>query len=103
MLPVHAGVGLRYAGADRVDAVAAEDGAAGEEAAVLPVGEAEFGAIESVLAVHPAGEAVADEGSIHRLVEAAVHRRVLAHQAGDELRAVAVEERRRLLQAGDDL
>src|SRR5262249_5536281 len=69
----------------------------------LPVREAEFGPVQGVLAVDPAGEAVADERRVHRLVEAAVHRRVLAQQAGDELRAVLIEKGDRLVQVGDDL
>src|SRR5262245_52563985 len=98
-LPPHLRILLHRPGPDGEDAVAAEHAPAGEEAAVLPVGEAELGAAEGILPVHPAGEAVADERGIHPLVEAAVPLGIFAHQAGDELRAPAVEEPHRLLQA----
>ncbi len=44
-----------------MDAGAGQDSGAAEEAAELPVGKAQFGSGEGVLAVNPAGESVADE------------------------------------------
>src|SRR5689334_19814964 len=79
---VEVDVGLAYAAADGEDAVAGEHAAAGEKPAVLPVGEAQFRPVQGVLAVDPAGEAVADEGRVDGLVEALVGGRILGDQAG---------------------
>ncbi len=67
-------VGVLDAGAvaDGVDRGAGQDAAAGQQPAALPVGEAELGRRQGVLAVDPAGEAVADERGVDGVVEAVV-------------------------------
>ncbi len=59
---------------------------------MFPVGETELGFAQGILPVHPAGEAVADEGRIDPGVEALVRLRVLGDQHGDQAGAVAVEQ-----------
>src|SRR5690348_3588059 len=53
-----------------VNAVAAEHAAAGEQPAVLPVRQPQLRPTQCVLAVHPAGESIAGERRVERLVEA---------------------------------
>ena len=69
---VEVGVGDRGPVADRVHRLPRQHAAAGEQSAALPVGQAELGRVEGVLAVDPAGEAVADERGIDGGVEAVV-------------------------------
>src|SRR5688572_10143411 len=68
--PVQMKVGLAYAGADGEDAVAGQHAAPREQPPLRPVGKAELRLRQGVLAVDPAGEAVADEGRVDALVEA---------------------------------
>src|SRR3569833_2393781 len=97
------GIGLGAAGADGEDAVAAKNGAASEEATELPVGQAEFGATEGILAVGPSGEAVADERGVDGFEEANVRLRVLGEEGGNELRAIPVEESHGVVDGVDEL
>ncbi len=85
------------------NAIAGERAAAGEEAAIQPVGEAQLRLAESVLAVHPAGEAIADERGIDFLEETLLGGGVLGDQGGGQARGVAVEESNRLAQVVHDL
>ena len=61
-------VALGNPGAQREHRIAGEHAAASEQSALFPVGQAQLGAVERILAVDPAGEAVADERRIEALV-----------------------------------
>src|SRR5690606_20127205 len=82
--------------------VARQHRAAGEQPPVLPVGKAELGLVQRVLAVHPTGEAVAHEGRVDGGPEAVLLGGGLVDQAGGELRAVAVKEGDGPVEVGDD-
>ena len=55
---------LAHPHTDREHTIAAQYAAAPKEPAELPVGKAQFRAIEGVLAIYPSGEAVTDEGRV---------------------------------------
>ena len=93
---------LSHSGAHGVHAVTAEDAAAGEEAAVLPVGKAKLRAVERELAVDPASEAVPDEGGIHGGIEALGFHGILGEKRGHEAGTVAIEEADGMVQVVDD-
>src|SRR5688500_15836594 len=83
---------LAGARAHRVDAVAAQDAATAEQAPPLPIREAKLGPVERLLTVDPSRVPFADERRVGGRVEALVLGGDVADQAGDELRAVPVEE-----------
>ena len=58
----------------------------------LPVRESQLRAFEGELTVHPTGVAVSYEGRVHAFEEMGLFVGLVTHQAGDELRAVLVEE-----------
>src|SRR5580658_5639353 len=58
-LAIERDIALARAGADCIDAVARQHRAAPQQAAVLPVGKAQLWPVQRVLAVDPAGKAVA--------------------------------------------
>ena len=88
--------------AEGVDGVAGQDAGSAGKAAALPVGEAEFGLVEGVLAVDPAGESVADERGIERRPHHRVVAGIFAQHGGDEAGAVAVEQCSRSVHGVDD-
>ncbi len=69
---------------------------------MFPVRQAELRLVEGVLAVDPAGEAVADERRIHEFEEPILLSGVLRDERGDEPRAVAVEPVDGLIGRRDD-
>src|SRR5690348_15506706 len=101
-LAVQVRVALRRARADREHAVAAQHTAPSEQAAVLPVGEAQLGPSQRILAVYPAGHAVADERRVDPREEAALRLRIVRDQARRQPGTVPVEEADRLVRVRND-
>jgi hypothetical protein len=58
-------IALAHTHTDREYAVAAQYAAAPKKPAELPVGKAQFRAIEGVLTIHPSGKAVTDERRVN--------------------------------------
>src|SRR6185312_14220072 len=90
-LPMQARVLLLHPCTDGVDGIAGQHAAARQEAPVLPVGEAELGPVQRVLAVHPAGHAIADEAGVGVRPDEFVRLQRYGDHREDELRAVEVE------------
>ena len=66
---MHIRIYLSYSKLDRVDTIAGQYAASGDETAVLPIGEPKFGTAKGILTVYPAGEAVSYEWSVDSFQE----------------------------------
>ncbi len=82
-------VGLLRTGPDREHARPAEDAAAGEQPAELPVRQAQFRLVQGVLTIDPPGEPIADEGRVDRGVEAVLFGFVVADERHGKTRGLS--------------